>query len=128
MPYHLDESRVPLIVFGDGMFGKDRVKLKGHRNGVVEKLYRTLKSKEAEGQLIVITIDEYKTSKTCSLCFHDDVRIISSKTFRGVGVVSCSQCSKLWQRDSNAANNMMTISKSIWSGQGRPPMFSPKKN
>ncbi|EPB81929.1 hypothetical protein HMPREF1544_11350 [Mucor circinelloides 1006PhL] len=45
--------KIPLIVFGAGMFGKDAVKLKGHRCGVVGKLFRTLKRREAEGRLKV---------------------------------------------------------------------------
>lgn len=127
--YELDEKKVPLIVFGDAMFGKDHVVLKGkHKSGVVDKLFKSLKGIEAEGQLIVVTIDEYKASKTCSRCFHDDIKIITSKSFKGVGVVSCKECHKLWQRDSNAANNMMTISKSIWSGEGRPLVFTPQRN
>ncbi|KAI8988507.1 hypothetical protein BDF20DRAFT_998923 [Mycotypha africana] len=62
--------RVPLIVFGAGMFEKDVVKLKGQRCGVVGKLFATLKKREAKGQLMVVTIDEFKTSKTCSLRFY----------------------------------------------------------
>ncbi|KAI7900981.1 uncharacterized protein BX663DRAFT_438345, partial [Cokeromyces recurvatus] len=111
--YQQDSTKVPLIVFGSGMFGKDNVKLKGLRCGIVGKLYKLLKKREAEGQLIATTIDEFKTSKTYSLCFFDDLKIISTKSFKGVAVVCCERCSKVWQRDSNAANNMMTISKSI---------------
>ena len=88
-------NRIPLIVFGNGMFRKDLVKLKGIQSGVIGKFFRVLKKREAEGQLIALTIDEYNTSKTCSLCFFDDMKIISTKLFKGVGVVCCANCSKV---------------------------------
>ncbi|OAD77825.1 hypothetical protein PHYBLDRAFT_141686 [Phycomyces blakesleeanus NRRL 1555(-)] len=125
--YQQDSTKVPLLVFGSGMFGKDDVKLKRHRCGAVGKLYKLLKKQEAEGQLIIITINEFKTSKTRSLCFFNDMKIIKTNPFKGVAVVSCKQCNKVWKRDSNAANNMILISKPIWSGEGRPDVFIPKK-
>ncbi|KAL0078188.1 hypothetical protein F4703DRAFT_1797202 [Phycomyces blakesleeanus] len=89
--YQQDSTKAPLAVFGSGMFGKYYVKLKGHGCGVVGKRYKLLKKGEAEGQLIVITIDKFKTSKTCNLCFFDDKKIIKTKSFKGVAVVSCKQ-------------------------------------
>ncbi|KAI8983940.1 hypothetical protein BDF20DRAFT_857121, partial [Mycotypha africana] len=74
------------------MFGKDVVKLKGQRCGVVDKLFATLKKREAEGQLIVVAIDEFKTSKTCSLCFYDDMQIVDTPGFKGIGALHCKQC------------------------------------
>ncbi|KAI8979054.1 hypothetical protein BDF20DRAFT_867392 [Mycotypha africana] len=71
------------------MFGKDAAKLKGQRCGFVGKLFATLKKREAEGQLIVVTIDEFKTSKTCSLCFYDDMQIVDFPKFKGTGVLYC---------------------------------------
>lgn len=121
------KTKIPFIVFGARMFGKDAVKLKGHRCDVVGKLFRMLKRREVEGTLIVTTIDEYKTSKTCSLCQFDDMKIINTKKFKGSGVLVCNKCPKVWQRDVNAANNMMKISEAIWSGEGRPEVFKPKK-
>ncbi|GAA5808627.1 hypothetical protein MFLAVUS_002019 [Mucor flavus] len=127
-PYLESKTKIPLIVFGAGMFGKDAVKLKGHRCGAVGKLFRTLKRREAEGRLIVTTIDEFKTSKTCNLCLSDGLTIIDTDNFKGVEVVCCHHCKQLWQRDINASNNMMTISKAVWSGQGRPQVFTPERN
>lgn len=109
------------------MFGKDLVRLKGNRCGVTGVFYRSLKKREIVGDLIVVTIDEYNTSKTCSLCFNDEMKVLSAPGFKGVGVVDCKKCRKLWQRDINAAINMMTISKEVWSGQGRRDVFKPKK-
>ncbi|KAI9033688.1 hypothetical protein CLU79DRAFT_724889 [Phycomyces nitens] len=89
------------------MFGKDAVKLKGHRCGNIKK------RREAKGRLIVTTIDEFKTSKTFNLCLSDALTIINTNNFKGVGVVCCHHCKQLWQRDINASNNMMTISKAV---------------
>jgi hypothetical protein len=48
------------------MFGKDLVKLKGNRSGVTGILYHALKKREAVGDLLVLHIDEYKTSNICN--------------------------------------------------------------
>ncbi|KAI8975446.1 hypothetical protein BDF20DRAFT_878746, partial [Mycotypha africana] len=58
---------------------------------VVGKPFATLKKREAEGQLMVVTIDEFKTSKTCSLCFYDDMQIVDTLGFKGTGVLHCKQ-------------------------------------
>ena len=117
-----------MVVFGDGAFGKDMVKLKKLRCGVVSKLFLALKRRQAAGELIVLTIDEFKTSKTCSLCFSNDLKVVKTPGFRGNSVLTCSKCSKVWQRDVNAAANMMAISKSVWMGEGRPAPFQRGKN
>ncbi|GAA5815083.1 hypothetical protein MFLAVUS_008589 [Mucor flavus] len=127
-PYLESKTKISLIIFGAGMFGKDAVKLKGHRCGVVGKVFGTLERREAEGRLIVTTIDEFKTSKTCNLCLSDGLTIIDTDNFKGIGVVCCHHCKQSWQRDINASNNMMTISKAVWSGQGRPRVFTPERN
>ncbi|KAL1930308.1 hypothetical protein VTP01DRAFT_1462 [Rhizomucor pusillus] len=57
------KDKMLLIVFGDGMFGKDRVKIKGHESGIVGILYRILKRREARGEAVIVTIDEYRTSQ-----------------------------------------------------------------
>ncbi|KAL1933455.1 hypothetical protein VTP01DRAFT_7545 [Rhizomucor pusillus] len=55
---------MPLIAFGDGMFGKDGVKIKGHESGIVGILYRMLKRREARGEAVIVTIDEYSSSQS----------------------------------------------------------------
>lgn len=120
------KDKVPLVVFGAGMFGKDNVKIKGLRCGLVGKFYKALKRREAEGGLIVSTINEYNTSKLCSLC-HSTLGIVNTKDFKGSGVLACKECQTVWQRDVNASLNMMTISLSIWSNKGRPTEFTPPK-
>jgi hypothetical protein len=40
-------DKLPLVIFGDGMFGKKNlVHFGGHRHGVVDVLWRTLKQKK----------------------------------------------------------------------------------
>ncbi|CEG78374.1 hypothetical protein RMATCC62417_12992 [Rhizopus microsporus] len=121
------KEMIPLVVFGAGMFGKDNVKLKGHRCGVVGKLLKTLKKRDAEDHLIAVTIDEFKASKIYSFCSSGDVNIINTSGFKGCSVLNCKQCRKVWQRDINAANNMMMISETIWSGKERSDVFKPAK-
>lgn len=117
-----NKEKVPLVVFGNGMFGKDVVKLKGLRCGVVGILWRCLKKKEAAGELLAISIDEYKTSRICCQCDSDSLSGISN--VKGHSVLVCKTCNTLWQRDVNAAKNMMKISLSIWKGEGRPSVYS----
>ncbi|KAI9486671.1 MAG: hypothetical protein EXX96DRAFT_614481 [Benjaminiella poitrasii] len=69
------------------MFGKDSVKLKGNTNGVTEVLWRTLKKREAASDLLVVTIDEYKTSMICNNCYTE-----SSKSLEGICVQSILDC------------------------------------
>jgi hypothetical protein len=117
-----DKSKIPLIVFGDGVFGKDSVKMKGLRCGVVGILWKALKRREAEGGLLAVTIDEYKTSRLCSKCGTDSLGGLAH--VKGHSVLVCKTCNTLWQRDVNASKNMMLISLSIWKGEGRPKAYS----
>ncbi|KAG2203207.1 hypothetical protein INT46_008991 [Mucor plumbeus] len=69
--FEYDKSKVPLIVFGAGMVGKDSIKLIGLRHGVTGMFYRTLKKRKKEGELLVVPIDEFKTSRICNICKAD---------------------------------------------------------
>ncbi|KAL1933262.1 hypothetical protein VTP01DRAFT_7352 [Rhizomucor pusillus] len=51
------EGKLPLVVFGNGMFGKENIPMKGHRSGLIGVLYRMLKRREARGELVVVIID-----------------------------------------------------------------------
>ncbi|KAI8967583.1 hypothetical protein BDF20DRAFT_900183, partial [Mycotypha africana] len=64
------------IVFGDGMFNKSAVHLKGLRTGVVGVLWRALERREAAGDLLVITIDEYLSCRTCNNCRSNTVEAL----------------------------------------------------
>lgn len=54
---------MPLVVFGDGLKNKDHIKLKGHRHGLSNKIYKQLKLREGLGELLLLDINEYYTSK-----------------------------------------------------------------
>ncbi|KAI8087808.1 uncharacterized protein B0P05DRAFT_532351, partial [Gilbertella persicaria] len=68
---------MPLIVFGDGLKNKSHAKFKGLRYGVIEKLYRQLRIREKHGELLLLDIDEYKTSKTCNSCLENKLEHIT---------------------------------------------------
>ncbi|KAI8984226.1 hypothetical protein BDF20DRAFT_858685, partial [Mycotypha africana] len=36
----------------------------------------------------------------------------------------CKTCGIIWQRDVNAAKNMLTIANSVWEHNGHPEIFS----
>ncbi|KAG0825657.1 hypothetical protein G6F18_010297 [Rhizopus arrhizus] len=100
LPFQENKEKCPLVVLGAGVFGKDMVKMKGLRCGMIGKLFATLKKREAAGELIVVTIDEFKTSKTCSSCFFDDLKVVKTPGFKDKGVLSCSNCKKFgWEKD-----------------------------
>ncbi|GAA5816997.1 hypothetical protein MFLAVUS_010532 [Mucor flavus] len=86
------QQKVPLVIFG----------AEETRCGVTGVSWRALKKREAEGRLSAITIDEYLTSQICSVCGH-----------RTLKDVLCETCNKIWQRDDNAARNMLAVATSI---------------
>lgn len=100
------------------MFGKDLVKLKGLRCGVVGKLWQCLKKREAAGDLMVIPIDEFKTSRICNKCLTDSLEAV--KHVKCHSVLACKSCNTLWQRDINASKNILSTSLSVWKGNSRP--------
>ncbi|KAG2198248.1 hypothetical protein INT46_009027, partial [Mucor plumbeus] len=104
-----------------GMVGKDSVKLIGLRHGVTGMFYRTLKKREKERELVVVSIDEFKTSRICNICKADT--LYKASRTRGFGVLVCKTCKTLWQRDVNTSKNMMSIASSIWNRDGRPTAF-----
>jgi hypothetical protein len=95
------------------------VKGKGFRN-----LFRRARYK-------LYLVDEFRTSCKCSACSSEDG--ICSK-FREVdnprpyregrilrhGLVKCTTCSRLWNRDTNASSNIWKVARSAILGQPRP--------
>jgi hypothetical protein len=60
----IPSDKLPLVIFGDGMFGKkNSVHIRGHKHGVVDVLWKVLKQKEKQGQIVAIKIDEFLTSQ-----------------------------------------------------------------
>ncbi|KAH8548160.1 hypothetical protein BGW37DRAFT_507662 [Umbelopsis sp. PMI_123] len=96
-----------MIVFGNAMFNKDGVPMRGQRVGVTNILWKTLKRRERQGHLVAITIDEYLTSRTADGVSHHSILV-------------CDHCQILWQRDINAAKNMYGIAMAMWIDGRRP--------
>ena len=78
----------------------------------------------------VFLVDEFRTSRRCSACSEHGV----CSTFRKCdnprpyrqgrilrhGLVKCSTCSRLWNRDVNAASNIWKVAKNAILGLPRP--------
>ncbi|ORE02990.1 hypothetical protein BCV72DRAFT_296959 [Rhizopus microsporus var. microsporus] len=58
-----DQTKMPLVIFGDGMKNKDHVKFKCLWHGVSGKLYKQLQRRERLGELILLDINEYNALK-----------------------------------------------------------------
>ncbi|KAI8077385.1 uncharacterized protein B0P05DRAFT_544822 [Gilbertella persicaria] len=74
---------MPLIVFGDGLKNKSHVKFKGLHN-------------EKRGELLLLDIDEYKTSKTCNSCLENKLEHITQGS--GIEKRKIHQVLTLWLR------------------------------
>ncbi|KAI8968367.1 hypothetical protein BDF20DRAFT_895957, partial [Mycotypha africana] len=61
-----DKSKMPLVLFGDGLTNRAQVRFKGLQAGVSRKIYKLLKTKEKQGLVLVLDIDEFRTSKVCN--------------------------------------------------------------
>jgi hypothetical protein len=60
---------MPLVIFGDGMFGKDQVKFRGHHTGVTTKVLEQLQKREKQGHLCLLTINEFRISVVNTLVY-----------------------------------------------------------
>ncbi|GAA5812996.1 hypothetical protein MFLAVUS_006462 [Mucor flavus] len=125
-----DVKKMPLVVFGDGLKNKDHIKLKGHRHGLSNKIYKQLKLREGLGELLLLNINEYYTSKTCNSCLNQGLKNLEVGKGEDVKklhqVLVCTTCNIFWNRDVMASKNMMSIATSIWSGNGHPNVFKRK--
>lgn len=99
---------------------------------------------ELKKRAIVLDIDEYRTSKTCSLCEGEDamenVKIWKLKKDKegveSLKLVKCHQilrcknidCRKCWQRDLNASRNIYGLLWGLLCGEERPPAMSRKNS
>ena len=116
------EKRV-LVGFGD--WSQHDGFIKKHPKAPVKKFRKAL-SRYATVQMI----DEYRTSKSCSLCGRDCKSIRfpkkqedgSFKLVRSHQVVRCTNngCTMCWQRDQNSSINHLNLLMCIARGQERP--------
>ena len=79
----------------------------------------------------VLLVDEYRTSKKCSICQDPNAEC---ETFRMInnprpyrqgrikchGLLRCTTCKRLWNRDLNAAKNIWNIARAAMDGSDRP--------
>ncbi|KAG0165793.1 hypothetical protein DFQ30_007988 [Apophysomyces sp. BC1015] len=118
-----NDGKMPLIVFGAGMFGNN-CHYKGHRKAAVNKLWGSLKRREARGEVLVLKIDEYLTSQICNKCKARNLRkVVTPDRILHHGIQACKSCGMYWNRDINASKSMLYIAQSIWDGHGRLQEF-----
>ena len=83
----------------------------------------------------VYLVDEFRTSCRCSACEGECStfrKCINPRPWRREeqptiirhGLVMCKTCSRLWNRDTNAALNMYKVMKETIGGNGRPQYLS----
>ncbi|KAI8990963.1 hypothetical protein BDF20DRAFT_831051 [Mycotypha africana] len=106
---------MPLVIFDNGMYGNDTVKMRGHITGVTGRLYKELLRRQRTFLTAVADIAEFRTSKSDDM---EDVKIQDGSRLFSTKVRKAYQV--LWQRDVNASKNITTIVKAIWTGQERP--------
>jgi transposase len=120
-----DNDKVPVIVFGDARFGRNK---KGS-GSLADKCRVLLKKADKAGELIFIPMDEYMTSQVCSKCGH---RTLSNKVTTGPGrttkrmytVLVCNHCHTVWQRDVNASRNIRALFLNMVTSGRRPGLLA----
>ena len=125
----LPTDRVTVVAFGDASFNHASP---GHAPTPHTRHLRDLLRRNKERlrwpqyRVHVVDIWEFNTSKVCSKC-HATRRL---RELKGVTqdhfVRRCDEpsCRSIWNRDVNAALNMVYLAKLICRGKDRPPLFS----
>ncbi|EPB92469.1 hypothetical protein HMPREF1544_00767 [Mucor circinelloides 1006PhL] len=92
-----------------------------------DKIYKQLQARERIGELLLVDINEFKTSKVCNNCLKEDLGNLKighdNEKTKIHQVLKCKTCNIYWNRDVMASKNMHTIATSIWCGNGRPQVF-----
>ncbi|KAH8555839.1 hypothetical protein BGW37DRAFT_478765, partial [Umbelopsis sp. PMI_123] len=114
-----DQNKIPIIAFGDALFATS---LKGSKSGIARRCRKLLRGAERQGLLVFMPIDEYNISQLQrkrkpggetptdeSEDEADDNSLYS--------VLACECCTRLWQRDVNAARNMHLIADHLINGR-----------
>lgn len=136
-------SRSTCVGYGDW---SRRDGIRGHASGPVKGLKQALRKRA-----VVVSVDEFRTSKLCSQCYHPlstvsyvvETELEKKKKHKGkvlprnhaqtvfeekdcYGVLRCDhkECdAHYWDRDVNAAINMLELLKRELRGLGRMPAF-----
>ncbi|KAI8062967.1 hypothetical protein BDF21DRAFT_428408 [Thamnidium elegans] len=119
-----DRTKMPLVIFGDGLKGSSHVKYKGRRVGVSDVIYKNLKRRQNLGEVLLLDINEFRTSSVCPNCKEMKLRThkVDDKSF--FNILICNDCNIFWNRDILAAKNIMFIARQIWAGMDRPTIFT----
>ncbi|TYZ59579.1 hypothetical protein PybrP1_001631 [[Pythium] brassicae (nom. inval.)] len=106
---------VPVVDKQDNLHSHPKAPVKGLRKALHQRA-------------TVVLVDEFRTSKCCSICAglleqlpmrsrHSGCVTSSRQVLR----CSTSECRMIWERDVNAARNMWVIEVQLHVGQDRPP-------
>ncbi|CEG77523.1 hypothetical protein RMATCC62417_12259 [Rhizopus microsporus] len=107
-----DTTKMPLVVFGDGLTNKSSARFRDLRHGVPEKIYKHLRLKEKLGELYLLDIDEFRTSQVCNSCKTRNLRHYQAENDKSIhSILICSECNIFWNRDVMAAKNMFYIAE-----------------
>ena len=124
-----DANSPPLIMLGNGQFGRRTWRGKPH--GHAKKLRKLLAQAQHQNRLLVIAIDEAYTSQVCSACGQRKLVNVAVEppvgpSFKLHSVVKCHSCQTMWQRDANAARNMLAIGSLFILGRHLPHVYQEK--
>ena len=128
---HENKART-VVAYGDASFCHTS---KGHPSSLKGNWIKH-RLEKVHGIHVLMT-KEYNSSQVCSACQHDrkltglgsrrdpthhlyNYAHVSRKHF----VRRCTNCLIIWQRDVNAANNMITIARRVVARHDRHPLFS----
>jgi transposase len=121
-----DANQRIFIAFGNGSWGN----LRGQLPSATKRLVRRLRevSKLTGGNVVMVMIDEYLTSKICANCFQRSLYNVEERSLSSGSkihaVLKCNSCSKTWNRDIMAAKNMRFLFRYMAThNNNRPPMF-----
>ena len=95
-------NRCVAVGFGNATF---RQNTRGYvAGGFIREFKRAL-----EDYVKVINIDEYHTSQVCNNCLHNHRRIVKLPSSQSWHLKLCKVCCQFYNRDMNAAKNMLYI-------------------
>ncbi|KAI7865418.1 hypothetical protein BDF14DRAFT_1730339, partial [Spinellus fusiger] len=67
--FEYNPTKLPVVAYGTEMKGKNTVKFKGHCVGLTRILYQPLKKRQRGGDLLLVDIDEFFTSRVSMIDF-----------------------------------------------------------
>jgi transposase len=110
-----NKRKMSLVVFRSAMFGKDGARIKGHRHGITDMIFKQLKHRETLGELCLVTIDEYFTSQVCNKYKTRNLKNVTDSNGKKLhSVLRCLTCNTLiWNRDVMASKNMWDITRKV---------------